>query len=42
MGFERLVGEMGKTVITVTHDEHLAGRTQRQIHLVDGHIEKDG
>ena len=40
--FERLVGEMGKTVIAVTHDDHLAGRTQRQIHLIDGRIEKDG
>ena len=40
--FERLVGDMGKTVITVTHDQGLAARTHRQVHLVDGRIENDG
>ncbi len=40
--FERLAHEMGKTVIAVTHDDRLAARTQRQIHLIDGRIEKDG
>ncbi|MGE0822365.1 MAG: ABC transporter ATP-binding protein [Candidatus Binatia bacterium] len=36
--FEHLVTEEQKTVIVVTHDPVLAGRTQRQIHLVDGRI----
>ncbi len=40
--FERLAHEMGKSVIAVTHDENLAARTQRQIHLIDGRIERDG
>ena len=40
--FERLAFEMGKTVIAVTHDDNLAARTQRRIHLVDGKIVKDG
>jgi lipoprotein-releasing system ATP-binding protein len=36
--FERLVTREGRTVITVTHDQGLARRTRRQIHLVDGRI----
>ncbi len=39
--FARLAADHGKTVITVTHDPHLAGRTGRQIHLVDGRIVRD-
>ncbi len=38
--FGRLA-ERGTTVITVTHDPHLAALTRRQIHLVDGGIVDD-
>lgn len=37
---ETLVRERGKTVIAVTHDADMAARMDRQIHLVDGKIEK--
>jgi len=40
--FARLAGDFGKSVITVTHDPHLAAQTHRQIHLVDGRIVDDG
>ena len=40
--FKRLAHDMGKAVITVTHDAHLAEQTDRQIHLVDGEIVDDG
>jgi len=33
--------ERGKTLIIVTHDEHIAARAQRAIHLLDGQIEKE-
>ncbi|MGE0735907.1 MAG: ABC transporter ATP-binding protein [Alphaproteobacteria bacterium] len=39
--FKQLAHEMGKAVITVTHDAHLAAQTDRQIHLVDGQIVYD-
>lgn len=37
---ETLVRERGKTVIAVTHDADMAARMDRQIHLVDGKIDK--
>jgi len=37
--FRKLVEEKGQTVITVTHDAHLAEYTSRQIHLVDGRLQ---
>jgi lipoprotein-releasing system ATP-binding protein len=40
--FARLATEYRKSVITVTHDPHLAEQTHRQIHLVDGRIVDDG
>ena len=40
--FARLARDFGKSVITVTHDAHLAEQTHRQIHLVDGRIVDDG
>ncbi len=40
--FARLATEYGKSVITVTHDPHLAAQTHRQIKLVDGRIVDDG
>jgi lipoprotein-releasing system ATP-binding protein len=40
--FARLATEYRKSVITVTHDPHLAAQTHRQIHLVDGRIVDDG
>jgi lipoprotein-releasing system ATP-binding protein len=40
--FARLATEYRKSVITVTHDPHLAQQTHRQIHLVDGRIVDDG
>ena len=40
--FSRLARDYRKSVITVTHDPHLAEQTHRQIHLVDGRIVDDG
>jgi putative ABC transport system ATP-binding protein len=37
---DRLHGE-GKTLIVVTHDEHIATRAQRVIRLFDGRIDKE-
>jgi lipoprotein-releasing system ATP-binding protein len=36
--FERLVAEEGRSVVTVTHDPGLAGRTKRRIELIDGRM----
>ncbi len=36
--FERLVAEQGRSVVTVTHDQGLAARTKRRVHLIDGRI----
>jgi putative ABC transport system ATP-binding protein len=30
--------EMGKTIVVVTHDEHLASRSQRIIKIQDGEV----
>ena len=30
----------GKTLIIVTHDEHISKRAQKSIHLLDGRIDK--
>jgi putative ABC transport system ATP-binding protein len=38
--FEKLVGQ-GKTLLVVTHDRSLSGRTERVLHLLDGRIERD-
>jgi putative ABC transport system ATP-binding protein len=38
--FERLVGQ-GKTLVTVTHDVELSGRTERVLHLLDGRLHRD-
>ena len=32
--------QQGKTLIVVTHDEHIAARAERKIHLLDGRIER--
>ena len=32
--------EKGKTLIIVTHDEHISSRSQRTIHLLDGRIDR--
>ncbi len=37
-----LVTDHGKTVVSVTHDLHLAAQMQRQIHIIDGRLTKDG
>ena len=39
--FENLVDTKGTTVISVTHDQHLAALTQRRITIVDGVIDTD-
>src|SRR3989344_1324690 len=38
--FEMLTAlhQMGKTIVVVTHDEHLATKTHRVIHVKDGHV----
>jgi putative ABC transport system ATP-binding protein len=38
--FEELVGR-GKTMVLVTHDRGLSARTERVIHLLDGHLARD-
>ncbi len=40
--FEELNRELNQTIITVTHDEHFAGRTHRRIHIIDGRIDNNG
>jgi lipoprotein-releasing system ATP-binding protein len=40
--FRRLAEERNQTVITVTHDPHLAEHTHRQLHIVDGRIVPGG
>jgi putative ABC transport system ATP-binding protein len=32
------INEMGTTIVLVTHDPELAGRAQRNVHVVDGQI----
>jgi len=39
--FQRLVHEQGRTIVAVTHDAGFARNADRQIHLVDGHVESD-
>ncbi len=39
--FQRLNAESGQTIVVVTHDEAFAGKTNRNIHLVDGEIVRD-
>ncbi len=38
--FERLV-DQGKTLLVVTHDRSLSGRTERVLHLLDGQLHRD-
>jgi len=38
--FEDLVSQ-GKTMMVVTHDQSLSARTQRVLHLLDGHLDLD-
>ncbi|MFZ4619538.1 MAG: ABC transporter ATP-binding protein [Bacteroidota bacterium] len=40
--FARLNAEAQQTIVLVTHDESFAGKTKRNIHLVDGAIVRDG
>jgi len=35
------LNRQGRTVIIVTHDAHVAGRTKRQVHVADGKILRD-
>ena len=39
--FLRLNNECQQTIVVVTHDETFAGKTKRNIHLVDGEIVRD-
>lgn len=36
--FKKLSAEKGQTILMVTHDEDIAGRSDQTIHLVDGRI----
>ncbi len=36
------VNKLGITVIIVTHEHDISKKTERVIHLIDGHIENDG
>lgn len=38
--FDRLHGD-GITLVVVTHDDHLAERAARRVHLLDGRIDRD-
>jgi putative ABC transport system ATP-binding protein len=38
--FEELV-DQGKTLLVVTHDQSLSSRTERVLHLLDGHLHRD-
>ncbi|MEQ9518288.1 MAG: ABC transporter ATP-binding protein [Parvibaculum sp.] len=40
--FVRLAKEQGTTIIAVTHDIEFAEAADRNVHLVDGQIERDG
>jgi lipoprotein-releasing system ATP-binding protein len=40
--FRKLVDEMNRTIVIVTHDLALADRADRHVRLVDGQIESDG
>lgn len=40
--FVQLAKEQGTTVIAVTHDLDFAEAADRNVHLVDGHIDRDG
>lgn len=35
------LNQQGRTVVLVTHDEHVASRTKRQVHVADGKILSD-
>jgi lipoprotein-releasing system ATP-binding protein len=37
--FKKLSAEKGQTILMVTHDEDIAGRSDQTIHLVDGRID---
>jgi len=38
--FKKLSAEKGQTILMVTHDEDIAGRSDQTIHLVDGKIDR--
>ncbi|MFQ6101638.1 MAG: ABC transporter ATP-binding protein [Anaerolineae bacterium] len=38
--FDELVAQ-GKTLLVVTHDQSLSARTERVLHLLDGHLHRD-
>jgi lipoprotein-releasing system ATP-binding protein len=40
--FRQLVDEEGRAIVMVTHDMGLAARADRNIHIVDGRIVRDG
>jgi len=40
--FVRLAKEQGTTIIAVTHDLDFAGAADRNVHLIDGRIARDG
>lgn len=42
MDLFREVNKLGITVIIVTHEHDISEKTERVIHLIDGHIESDG
>ncbi len=37
---QKVVREQGKTLVMVTHDNHLAGFADRIFHIIDGKIVK--
>ena len=37
---QRVVQEQGKTLVMVTHDDHLAEYADRVFHIIDGQIVK--
>ena len=37
----RKIHQQGNTIILVTHEKYIADNSQRSIHLLDGHIERE-
>jgi putative ABC transport system ATP-binding protein len=41
MGLFRELHDAGQTIVLVTHEHDIAAHARRQIHLLDGKVERD-